>query len=135
MNYEIRYYSKGGNTKKLADAISEVLKVRAKTMQDPIMRNADILFIGASIYASKVDVQVKKFIAAIDPKKVKKAVIFSTAALKKSAYPEMEKLLKAQGIMVEQKEFHCRGAFSIIHKGRPNEKDLNAAKEFAKQFI
>ncbi len=36
--------------------------------------------------------------------------------------------------MVNQ-EFHCKGEFKGLHKGRPNEKDLAAAAEFARSFL
>ena len=34
-----------------------------------------------------------------------------------------------------EKEFHCKGSFGMIFKGRPNNKDLEKAKEFAKEII
>ena len=36
------------------------------------------------------------------------------------------------GIPMEEREFHCRGEFKGVHKGRPDENDLKAAAEFAK---
>lgn len=35
---------------------------------------------------------------------------------------------------MDEKEFHCKGEFKGIHKGRPNEKDIAAAAEFAKNY-
>ena len=40
-----------------------------------------------------------------------------------------------RGIAVDDREFHCKGEFKGIHKGRPNSEDLAAAAEFAKTFI
>lgn len=36
---------------------------------------------------------------------------------------------------VADEEFHCRGQFGKIHKGRPNADDLNAVSAFAKRVI
>lgn len=36
---------------------------------------------------------------------------------------------------MSENEFHCRGAFKLVHRGRPNEKDLKDAQEFAKRII
>ena len=36
MKIAIRYYTKTGNTKKLAEAISEVVNVEAKTVAEPL---------------------------------------------------------------------------------------------------
>ena len=38
------------------------------------------------------------------------------------------------GIAMDEKEFHCRGEFKGIHKGRPNGSDIAAAVEFVKQY-
>ena len=40
-----------------------------------------------------------------------------------------------EGVPMEEKEFHCKGEFKGVHKGRPNEDDMKAAAEFAKTFI
>ena len=36
------------------------------------------------------------------------------------------------GIPMDEREFHCRGEFKGVHKGRPNDEDLKAAAAFAK---
>ena len=42
---------------------------------------------------------------------------------------------KRVGIPMVNKEFHCRGEFKGLHKGRPNEQDLANAAAFARQFM
>ena len=39
------------------------------------------------------------------------------------------------GIPMDPQEFHCKGEFKGVHKGRPNEEDLKAAAEFAKKIV
>ena len=39
------------------------------------------------------------------------------------------------GIAMDEREFHCKGEFKGIHKGRPNADDLAAAAKFAKSII
>ena len=39
------------------------------------------------------------------------------------------------GIPMDEREFHCRGEFKGIHKGRPNDKDLSAAADFARKIV
>ena len=46
-----------------------------------------------------------------------------------------KKLAEAEGIPMADEEFHCRGAFSVMHKGRPNAKDLADVKVFVKKLI
>ena len=62
MNIEVRYYSRGGNTKKIAEAIAGAVGVEAKTVAEPLTGDVDILFLGSAPYAFDVDDEVKKFI-------------------------------------------------------------------------
>lgn len=42
----------------------------------------------------------------------------------------------AEAVGAEAKEeFHCRGSFAVMHRGRPNEEDLQNAAEFAEKII
>jgi len=135
MSVEVRYFSRTGNTKKLADAIAEAVGVEAKTVDVPVSDETDILFLGSSVYAAGVDQEIKDFIAGLDPDKVKKVVNFSTAALISSTYKQIGKLLAAKNIPLDKEEFHCRGSFQMMHRGKPDEQDIAAAKEFAKGII
>ena len=134
MKVEIRYFSRGGNTKKLAEAISEEINIPAKTVEEQLTENVDILFLGSSVYAYGVDDSIKEFIKNINVK-VGKVVNFSTAAVVKSTYNQVKKLLDEKGIEMAEKEFYCKGSFGPLHKGRPNQNDLNDIKKFAKNII
>ncbi len=131
---EVRYYSKTGNTKKLAEAVAKTAGVTAKTVDQPVSGDVDILFLGSSVYAAGVDNSVKEFIHTLSPN-VKNVVNFSTAALLPSTYAQVKKLLTAKGISVDDKEFHCRGSFKFMHKGKPDDKDLHAIQEFVRELI
>ena len=134
MKIEVRYYSRGGNTKKLADAIAKAVGVEAKTTAEPLTEDVDILFLGSSVYAYGVDDEIKRFIESIQVG-VGKVVNFSTAALVKSTYKQVGKLLAAKGIPQAKEEFYCKGSFGALHKGRPNDADCAAAAEFARKLI
>lgn len=134
MKTAVRYYTRGGNTKKLADAISEAVGVEAKTTAEPLSEDVDILFLGSSVYALGVDNEVEKFIDGINVK-VGKVVNFSTAALVKSTYKQVAKLLEKKNIPLAKEEFACKGSFAVMHKGKPDTDDCKAAAEFAKKII
>ncbi len=134
MKIAVRYYSRGGNTKKVAETIAKAIGVEAKTVAEPLTEDVDILFLGSSPYAFDVDDEVKKFINGINVS-VGKAVNFSTSAAVKSTKKYVEKLLSEKNIPMAKEEFSCRGSFMMLHKGRPNEDDLKAAAEFAKNII
>lgn len=134
MKIEIRYYSRGGNTKKVAEAIGKAINIEAKTTDEPLKEDVDILFLGSAVYAYGLDEHIKTFIKNIDVK-VGKVVNFSTAAAIKSTYKHIKKLLDAKGIKLAEEEFYCRGSFGPVHKGHPNDEDLKKAAGFAKEII
>ena len=134
MKIAVRYFSRGGNTKKLADAIANAVGVDAETTSVPLTEDVDILFLGSSVYANGVDNAIKAFVNGINVK-VGKVVNFSTAALIKSSYKQVSKLLEGKHIPFAKEEFYCRGSFAMMHKGRPNADDCKAAAEFAGKTI
>ena len=134
MNIAVRYYTKTGNTKKLADAIASAVGVTAEDVSIPLDEHTDILFLGSSVYAAGVDDAVKVFLAN-NKNKIGTVYNFSTAALLSSTYKQMQKITQENGVKLNEKEFHCRGSFGVMHKNRPNADDLKAVAEFAKGVV
>jgi len=135
MTIAIRYHSKTGNTKKLAGLISEVTKVQAETVDKPLDQPVDILFLCSAVYGAGVDSKVKDFILSLDTCKVKSVVNISTAAILPSTYSQVAKLLKSKNIHLDEREFHCRGKFTVMHSGRPNQKDLSDLRVFIETIM
>lgn len=136
MNIAIRYYSRGGNTQKLAKAIEEAVGLQAQTVAAPLEESVDILFLGCSYYAFDMDRAVKQFISD-NQDKIGKIVLFGTSAMMKSMKKPLGKVLKDANtsIAIADEEFHCPGSFGPMHRERPNSNDLEAAKNFAKRLI
>ena len=134
MKIAIRYYTKTGHTKQLAEAIGSAVNVEAKTVDEPLTEDVDILFLGSAVYAAGIDKRIKKFISDISVN-VGEVVNFSSAALVESTYKQVKKEVEAKGLKMSEEEFHCRGAFKLVHRGRPNEEDLKNAQEFAKRIV
>jgi flavodoxin len=131
----VRYYSQTGNTKKLADKIAETAGCKAETIEADLVEEVDVLFLGASVYWAGIDKSVKNFIEGLDKQKVGRVAIFSTSALIERAYPSISKLLMAKKIKVDSKDFYCRGQFTSLYRGKPDEKDLRAVEEFTKNIL
>lgn len=134
MTYAVRYYTKTGNTKRLAEAMAKELGVEALPISEGIEEPVDILFLGNSYYAFNIDPEVKAFVASLDKSKVGKIVNFGSAAMLNSTYKKVKAEADKVGIPMDEKEFHCKGEFKGIHKGRPNQDDVAAAVEFVKQY-
>jgi flavodoxin len=64
MKYAVRYYTKTGNTKRLAEAIAKELGVEALPVSETVNEKVDILFLGNSYYAFDIDPEVKAFVSA-----------------------------------------------------------------------
>ncbi len=134
MTYAVRYYTKTGNTKKLAEAMAKELGVEALPISEPIKEHVDLLFLGNSYYAFNIDPEIKAFVASLSKDQVGKIVNFGSAAMLNSTYKKVKAEADRVGIPMDEKEFHCKGEFKGIHKGRPNAEDVKAAAEFARQY-
>ncbi len=86
MKFAVRYYTKTGNTKRLAEAVAKELGVEARPISEPITEQVDVLFLGNSYYAFSIDPEVKSFIGTLSKDKVGKIVNFGSAALLNSTY-------------------------------------------------
>ena len=135
MKYAVRYYTKTGNTKKLAQAVAEALGVEALPISEPVSEPVDLLFLGNSYYAFSIDPEVRSFVRSLDQTKVGKIVNFGSAAMLNSTYKKVKAEADKVGIPMEEKEFHCRGEFKGVHKGKPDADDLKAAADFARCFL
>ena len=134
MNIAVRYYTRSGNTEKLARAIAGELGVAALGVDVPLDERADILFLGCSYYAFDVDEAVKQFVFA-NRENIGEIVCFGTSAMMKSVYKPMKKLAAAAGVELRRQDFHCRGRFYGGNKGHPDETDLKNAVIFAKNAV
>lgn len=134
MKYAVRYYTKTGNTKRLAEAIAKELGVEALPISKPVNEAVDYLFLGNSYYAFNIDPEVKEFVSSLDKEKIGKIVNFGSAAMLNSTHKKVKAVADKVGIAMDDKEFHCKGEFKGIHKGRPNESDIADAVKFVKQY-
>ena len=134
MKIAVRYYTRSGNTEKLAKAIAEAVGVQAETVTETLHEKTDIVFLGCSYYAFDVDEAVKSFL--FDNKEnIGKVVCFGTSAMMKSTHKPIRRITHAAGVVLSGTEFHCRGSFGPMHKGHPDKQDLTNAAAFAKMVI
>ncbi len=135
MKTAVRYYTKTGHTKKVAEAIAEAVGVEALPISEPLTEPVDILFLGNSYYAFTIDPEVRDYVSSLSADKVGCIVNFGTAAMLNSTYKKVKAVADKAGVKMDEREFHCKGEFKGVNKGRPNEEDLKAAVEFARQIV
>ena len=135
MKTAVRYYTKTGNTKRLAEAVAKALGTEALPISTPVDEPVDILFLGNSYYAFSIDPEVRNFIRSLDKNNVGRIVNFGSAAMLNSTWKKVKAEADKAGIKMDEREFHYKGEFKGVHKGRPNAEDLAAAAAFAKSIV
>lgn len=134
MKTAVRYLSKTGNTKKLAEAIARKLNVEAADISEPLQEPVDILFFGTAVYAAGVDEQAKQFLRE-NRDQIGTLAGFSTAALLSGTFKQIQRMCESLEIPVVPSDYHCKGKFGPMHTGRPNKNDCQAAAEWAEQLV
>ena len=130
MNIAVRYYSRSGNTRALAEAIAKAASVKAVSVvapEAPIPEPTDVLFLGGALYAYGLDSHMKDYLKTLDKTKVKKAVLFSTSWISRHALELLKKGLEEAGIPVE--------AETLYVKNKPNAAQLQAAEAFTRKYL
>ena len=135
MKSKVVYYTKSGNTQKIANAIGEELNIEVSNIDNILNDTVDILFLGASVYKFGIDKEVLNFIDNLDPNKIGSVVLFSTSAMSDNGYQKLQKRLNSKNIKVHSQHFYCKGEFMMLNKNRPNDSDIVQAKEFAKSIV
>lgn len=132
---KVVYVSRSGNTKKVAGAVAKGASAKAVSVEEAnLSKPVNILFVGGSIYAGKIDGKLRDFLSALRKDQVKIVAVFGTAASKKSALPEVKAILEPKGILVSDDAFQCKGKFMMVGSGHPNVEDLKHAEVFAKRI-
>ncbi len=135
MKAAVRYYTRTGNTRRMAEAVAEAIGTEALPLSSPVNEPVDVLFLGNSYYAFNIDPEVRDFISRLDAGKVGRIVNFGSAAMLNSTFKKVKAEADKAGITMDEREFHCKGEFKGLHKGRPNADDLAAAAAFAKSIV
>lgn len=130
MNIAVRYYSRSGNTKALADAMARAAGVPAISVDAPeakLDEPVDVLFIGGALYAYGLDSHLKEYLKTLKREDAGKAVIFSTSWISKHSLDLLRKGLEEAGIPVEAETFYV--------KSKPSEEQLKQAEAFAEKYL
>ncbi len=134
MNPFVIYYTKTGNTKKIAEAIAKPLDTKAHNVKGvkEVPKGA-FLVVGSGVYGGKAGNGIIKFLEDIPEVESGKAAVFETSGdgRKMVAGEQMKWILKKKGYIVRD-SFVCPGTmFKIIRRGYPKPEHLEQAMKFA----
>lgn len=131
MKVEVRYFSRGGNTARLAGVVADALGTTAMEVAVPMRGRADVVFLCASVYGGMPDPKVTAFVKQ-NARDIGRLVVLSTSCAGKSTFTRLKAVAEDMGVPVSDAFFHCPGSFMFFHKGRPNEQDCQNAAAFAR---
>ena len=128
MKTAVRYYSKLGNTEKIARAIAEEAGVAARSIvEEPTLpEKVDVLFLGGAPYANIMAPELKAYAEGLNADTVGKVVLFTTSNWSRRTVLALKKLLREKGIPVADDYFY---AHMLNISGR-----TEAAKEFGRKM-
>jgi len=134
MEYQVIYFSRGGNTKKIADAIASEIGVQAEDVKGATLKKDTFLFLGSGSYGSKPGKPMTQFIDKHLFTSRNVALFGTSGGGEGKEVQEMETQLTSKEATVKGR-FFCKGKFMLFSRGRPNQDDIHEAKQFAKRMI
>jgi flavodoxin len=138
MKIAVRYQSRGGNTKAVAEAIAKIAGVTAEPIDVPITESVDVLFIGGGIYAWDIDKNLKAYLHSLSPDLIKSMAVFTTGTVM-SGTEKIAAIAKERRIIVNpdvlpfkagMKNYHLFGGKGTLVL---SQKQLDSIAEFVKK--
>lgn len=136
MNSLVVYFSRGGNTRKVAEAIAKELGCDAVDImkERPNISDIDLLIVGSGTYGAKPGKEFESFIEEIPPATSKRVALFATCSSGVVLwFDSIKGILESKGYQ-ECGSFQCFGQISFVRRGHPTTEELAQAAEFAAQL-
>ena len=96
MTIAVRYYSRLGNTKTIAQAIAKGANTTAISIMDEpeLPEHVDLLFLGGAPYADIMSKHLREYAENIKPELVSKVALFTTSNWSRRTVHALRKILK-----------------------------------------
>lgn len=133
---QVIYFSRGGNTQKVAEALADELNVKAADVKDVTLGSGnDIVFLGSGNYGGKPSPKIIEFIEKNEFKKSKVALFGTSGGGIGKELNQMEEILKKKQAKIIGR-YSCKGkTFFVINRSRPDGNDLSEARKFAQNMV
>lgn len=130
MKAAVRYYSRGGHIKALAEAFARGAGVEAVSIDDPnapIDEPIDVLFIGGALYKYRLADELVSYLESLPEGLIGRAVCFGSSMLTRRPVYLIQEQLKKHGIAIVPQAVYARN--------RPKQSLLDACEFFAAREI
>ena len=131
MKTAVRYYSRTGNTKVIAEAIAPVAGCQAESIEVPLEGVTDILFLGGALYWGKIPRTLKEYIKSLSPQQVKYVAVFTTAGILESASEIYKVFLRYHDLKVMKDTYFF--FFLRVYDGKIKEETMLFAEKVMDQ--
>lgn len=130
--FEVIYFSRTGNTRKVAEAIAGELKVKAKDVRTAgIIPQDAFVFLGTGCYGATLPNEIETFLK-VNRFNGRKIALFTTSGFGSvSERGLIVKQITARGAVVTH-NFKCYGRFLTVKRGHPTPQELENARFFAR---
>ena len=108
MKTAVRYQSRGGNTKAVAEIIARKAGEKAESVEAPLDERVDVLFVGGGVYMGTIDKTLEAFLCTLNPEKVGRIVCFSTTGMQDIGGKRIAEIAEQKGIPVDEKKLTIR---------------------------
>ncbi|MBN1389519.1 MAG: flavodoxin [Candidatus Thermoplasmatota archaeon] len=131
---QVIYFSRGGNTRKVAEAIADELNVTAVDVASA-GAGSGLVFLGSGNYRGMPGKGLMEFIKKNEFRNRKVALFGTSGGGQGRELLKMEEALVGKGAKVLGK-FFCRGQFIFfLNHGKPDEEYLDRARKFAREMV
>lgn len=130
MNVAVRYQSRGGHVKAMAESLAEGAGVEAISVDAPnaaLDDHVDLLFIGGAMYKWKLDPSMQRFLDEIPEGSVYKAVVFGSSATTRRPVYAIQEELKKKGAIINP--------LALFQRGKPKKYLFEIAPPFARDQV
>ena len=127
---QVLYFSKAGNTEKMAQAIGKSQKAKSDKIPPAYpVEGQKLILIGLELGKGSVDKQVKDFINDLKPERTKNVAFFVTGNV--SALEELKDILKHKGVNVLDDVYACEVKGWLFRSGKVTDEDIQAVVKWA----
>jgi flavodoxin len=126
------YYSRTGNTRRIAEAVARGAGARCLPVESAGEVREELVFVGTPVHSFGPSKPILQFLRGRDWSGKRVALFCTYAGLgNRRTLRRMRKEVEGRGGKVVG-EFSCRGRFKFLGKGRPTPEDERRAEEFGK---